>query len=485
MTGEPRHMLSPEIRRWRLAPDAWRLSGRVTLGRLERYLRYRSARGLPASMKARFLAMGIPRATIDDVLGDIHSLNGWMDAWNLAAQRFLTEARGEERAGRWQEAAIARINAAMCFHIAHLVTDSDPRILRTLRASSVTTFAQAVPRAMPTVRRYSLPWRTRSLPAYLSVPTTGKGPFPLLILLNGATTCKEELMLWSPPLVQAGVAVLAVDWPGTGESASFTSPLSDCDDLTDSVFELAAEHDDLDPHMVAVGGVSLGGGLAVRCAAYDRRLIGAMAITPPYDPLAWWQYANPLVRMQLLTLAVTHENPEDVVADFDLTGLAGRLQTPLLVFGAGRDLVVPPEESVALAARLGDLATLVWYPEGGHGLYGEMDDWLALTAAWINGLVDRNAESAVEPDEVIQPYYRDEPDDRQPADPFPVFDDSSQDEVQENPDAAAPSAGEVGELDESTRVDEIETSTPIPEPDSPTESVLADDEEFDDLWDEG
>ena len=68
------------------------------------------------------------------------------------------------------------------------------------------------------------------MPAYLSVPTTGKGPFPLLILLNGATTCKEELMLWSPPLVQAGVAVLAVDWPGTGESASFTSPLADCDD---------------------------------------------------------------------------------------------------------------------------------------------------------------------------------------------------------------------------------------------------------------
>ena len=64
----------------------------------------------------------------------------------------------------------------------------------------------------------------------------------------------------------------------------------------------------------------------------------------------WWQYVNPLVRLQLLTLAVDHENAEDVVADFGLTGLAGRLQTPLLVFGAGRDLVVPPEESVALAA---------------------------------------------------------------------------------------------------------------------------------------
>src|SRR4051794_40098142 len=246
MTGEPRHMLNPEIRRWRLAPDAWRLSGRVTLKRLERYLRYRSAKGLPASMKARFLAMGLPQATIDEVLGDIHGLDQWMDRWNLAAQRFLTEARSEERAGRWQEAAIARINAAMAFHIAHLVTDSDPRILRTLRASSVTTFAQAIPRVMPTIRRLSIPWRTRSLPAYLSLPTQGEGPFPLLVLLNGVTTCKEELMLWSPPLVDSGVAVLAIDWPGTGESASFTVPVADCDDMTDGIFMIADDHPDLD-----------------------------------------------------------------------------------------------------------------------------------------------------------------------------------------------------------------------------------------------
>ena len=244
-------------------------------------------------------------------------------------------------------------------------------------------------------------------------------------------------------------------------------------------FDLAAEHDDLDPHMVAVGGVSLGGGLAVRCAAYDRRLIGAMAITPPYDPLAWWQYANPLVRMQLLTLAVTHENPEDVVADFDLTGLAGRLQTPLLVFGAGRDLVVPPEESVALAARLGDLATLVWYPEGGHGLYGEMDRLACPDRGMDNGLVDRNAEPAVESDDVMPLVYQ--TNSRRIHIPvLPIAVKMRFRNWRTRPPRRQAKWGSP----RVHRVDEIETSTPIPEPDSPTESVLADDEEFDDLWDE-
>jgi alpha-beta hydrolase superfamily lysophospholipase len=389
MNDHVRHLVLPEPRRWRLAPDAWRLAGRVTPGRLERYLRFRSAKGIPRSMKDRFRAMRIPEQTITEVLSGIHGLGEWMDGWNLAAQRILSEARGEERSGHWQEAAVARINAAMCFHIAHLVTDTDPRTLRTLRASSVTTFAQAVPRLMPELRKISLPWRTRSLPAYLAVPQSGARPFPLLVLLNGATTCKEELLLWALPLLDQGIAVMPLDWPGTGESASFTSPMADCDDITDGIITTVAGHPDLDPEMVAIGGFSLGGPVAIRCAAYDRRLLGAMAVTPPYDPLDWWWFVNPLVRAQLMSLAVGNDSAEDVVAEFGLTDLVPRLRSPVLVFGAGRDMVVPPEESVALAAAAGDLATLVWYPEGGHGLYGEVEDWIGLTGEWLNDLVGR------------------------------------------------------------------------------------------------
>lgn len=389
MSDPNQQLLQPEPRRWRLAPDAWRLSGRVTPERLNKYLRYRTARGLPRSLKARFLAMRIPEQSINDVLGGIRGLSRWMDEWNLAAQRFLTEARGEERAGRWQEAAVARINAAMCFHIAHLVTDTDPRTLRTLRASSVTTFAQAVPRVMPDVRRISLPWRNRTLPAYVALPTRGMRPYPLFVFLNGATTCKEELLLWSTPLLDSGIAVMTLDWPGTGESASFTAPFADCDDITDGIFDFVASTSDLDPAMVAIGGVSLGGSVAIRCAAYDRRLLGAMAVTPAYDPMSWWGYVNPLVHLQLMTLGTRKDDPAEIIAEFGLVDLIPRLRSPALIFGAGRDMVVPPDDSIALASAAGELATLVWYPNGGHGLYEELSDWLNLTATWINGLVDR------------------------------------------------------------------------------------------------
>jgi hypothetical protein len=59
----------------------------------------------------------------------------------------------------------------------------------------------------------------------------------------------------------------------------------------------------------------------------------------------------------------------------------------VLVLGAGRDLVVPPEESLHFAAAVGDLATLVWYPTGSHGLYEFIADWTRTTAIWLRSML--------------------------------------------------------------------------------------------------
>jgi len=452
---------------WRLAPDAWRLSARLTPAQVDRYLRVRTARALPRSIRSRFTAMRIPNETVERVLGEIRSLDRWMDAWNQAAQRFLTEARREEKVGGWREAAEARVSAAMCFHAAHLVTDPDPRTVRTLRASSVTTFAQAVPKIFPETHKIGVTWRNRHLPAYLALPVAGPAPFPLLVMLNGATTCKEELLLWCGPILEAGVAVLTLDWPGTGESASLGPPEPHCDDLTDAIVDLAADDPDLDPDMVVLLGFSLGGTVALRATALDRRVAGAIAVTPPYDPRAWLHDVNPLVRQQVLSFSGNPAADRDALGRFSLRGELDRLRAPILLFGAGRDLVVPPEEALAVAADAAELATVCWYPKGAHGLYAEIPDWTTLSARWVNGLFDRTAPpSPVElhdpprgPEQlatVIAPAGEVEGD---------LFEEHSDDRdaLDEDDEAATPSvspAAPVRTTRESTQVDSASHRTP-------------------------
>lgn len=372
--------------RWKRADRAWRLSARIRPRHIDWFLRLRSGRGLPRSFRTRFLTMRLPAETIDRALGDIRRLDDWLPVWNRAAQQFLAEARREDGLGHWQQAAVARRNAAMAYHIAHLITDDDPRTIRALRAAGIQAFAQSLPRLMPYTRKVTIPWRTRPLPGYLTKPQLHHDSLPLVVILNGATTTKEETILWSDQFVDRGLAVLALDWPGTGEATNDEALTTDCDDMTDGIIAYAESDAELDPARIALLGVSLGGVVAVRAASLDRRIDAVVTVTTPYDAQRWIGAVNPVVGHQLVSLAGQAASLPDLAAEFSLADVAHRLRCPALIFGAGRDLVVPPDESLHLSSAIGDLATLIWYPQGGHALYEDLDDWTAVAAQWLSAL---------------------------------------------------------------------------------------------------
>lgn len=383
----------PGPRTWRFSPHAWRAARLLTRRRVDLLLRTRSAAGLPVD-RARFRAMGLPDDAIVDTLRRVRSLAGWPEAWTWTAQRFLGEARrltGDEHAA---EVALARRHAALSYHAAQLLAFDDPKKARALRASATGLFAQSLPVLMPTVSRVETAWRASRLPGYLIGPERRSGPAPLAVLLNGSTTAKEETLLWSGPLVRRGWAVLALDWPGTGEAINRGGMVADCDDLTDGVLALAAADPGLDERRVAVVGFSLGGALAVRAAASDRRIAACVAVTPPYDPARWLPMANAILIEQVIAVAGGPDEMAGLVGRFALVGVGRRLRCPLLVVGAGRDLVVPPTESLRLCAEAGDLGTLLWFPEASHGLYAEIDRWVDDAARWLNALLPAPATGA-------------------------------------------------------------------------------------------
>ena len=366
---------------------AWRMAPLADGRRIDFVLRLAGAGSLPFALhQGRLAAMGLPEETTALVLRRIRRVRDWDLAWTWAAQRFLGEARSQARIGDEEAAALHQRHAALAYHLAGLLVFDDPRAMRALRASATTLFARALPVLHPAVRRVEIPWRTARLPGYLVHPDDADGGVPLAVLLNGASTSKEETLLWSDAFLTAGIAVLALDWPGSGESALHLTPTADCDDLMDGIVDLAERDPDVDAGRIGLIGFSLGGAIAARVAAADRRVAAVVAVTPPYDPRPWLRHAQPLLLRHLTALAGGAQAARRLAAEFAVAGVVARTRCPVLVIGAGRDLVVPPEEAIRYCAETGARGTLLWYPDGGHGLYEELPDWTAEAARWLEAV---------------------------------------------------------------------------------------------------
>lgn len=368
-----------------VVPYGWRFGRHLTRARTDVLLRSQVFRRLKGSWRGRFAAMGLPDDIVTATLAEVRTLTGWAEAWTETAQRFLGDARRAERDGDLAGDAALRQRAALCYHIAGWFAFEDERLAKACRASATSLFARTVTLTLPGTRRVLVPWRATMLPGYLALPKT-PGPSPLVVLLNGVTTSKEELILWRGAFLREGLAVLALDNPGTGEVTGGRVPDPRDDDFTAGLFDLATHDRDLDPDRVVLAGFSLGGAIAVHAAAAHHRIAGVVAVTPPFAPGDWFDRAIPLLRDQCL-IAGSDEDLGGLADAYDLAPTVARLRCPALVFGAGQDLLVPPAEAVRLAAAGGDLATLVWYPRGTHGLYDALEDWTTDAARWIAALV--------------------------------------------------------------------------------------------------
>jgi pimeloyl-ACP methyl ester carboxylesterase len=375
---------------WRFTADAWRWARRLNVGYVDAAFRARSARVIPASARARFIRMGIPADVVDDTLGRIRRANDWSSKWVETAQRFLGDFRRQTSAANIREAAQARQLAALCYHAAQIFEPFDPMTVRKCRSAAASLFTQALPQLHPNVRHLWIPWRSKSLPAYFELPELVSEPVGLVVVLNGASMSKEETFTWCGPLIDHGYDVIAMDSPGTGEATGVGSVGPDQDDILDGIIEMFRNEPMIDLSRVVAVGASLGGNQAVRAAAHDRRIMAAVAVTPPYDPARWIHRASPLLHGELGLLVDGKLVPgaRDMIAGFSLEDVSLASRQPMLIFGGGRDVIVPPTEAQLLAKRVGGRATLVWYPTGGHCLYELVDQWMFEAAVWIDAVAD-------------------------------------------------------------------------------------------------
>ena len=161
----------------------------------------------------------------------------------------------------------------------------DPRII-SLWQKSRDNFLRAARLMDGPVEAVKIPFEGTFLPGYLCLVDGSGKPRPLLIVHSGFDGTKEELYLEVGFFaLQRGYNVLLFEGPGQGEVIRVQKlPFRpNWETVVTPVVDFALTRKEVDPKKIALMGISFGGYLAPRAAAFEKRLAACIANGGVYD----------------------------------------------------------------------------------------------------------------------------------------------------------------------------------------------------------
>jgi 2,6-dihydroxypseudooxynicotine hydrolase len=227
-----------------------------------------------------------------------------------------------------------------------------------------------------------VPFEHMTLNGYLRIPAGVDRP-PVVLLLPGADSTKEELYNLGDYIVGRGMAFAAFDGPGQG-SVSFQGKLRpDYELAVQSIIDALAARGDVDTGRLAVGGISYGGLFAIRTAAIDDRVRAVVSISSWFTPAGRFETMEPLSRVgQYQHLG---PDPAAVMESITLAGVAGQSTVPLLQVYGGLDAASPPAQAEKVAAEYGGPVTTLVFDDGVHILNNVWYKARPAVADWLAG----------------------------------------------------------------------------------------------------
>mgnify|MGYP000029446735 CR=1 FL=1 len=360
------------------------IANRIPLAAIDLTFRVASAAVLSRAGRYRFVVGGITPRQLAATLARIRTIRSWPVAWVRTARSYLNQARTGRRSGDLAIAAEQQRSAALCYHFAHIFELENLERRRRLYRRAARLFRDVAPHLAPPAFPVEVDWRGTPLPGYLRLPESSSRPAPLVVLLNGSSTVKEETIGWATPFLQRGLAVLALDTPGSGEAWDLALAAPGQEDIAEAIIDFTSRVPELDSRKVSLLGVSLRGAMAVQLATHLPELAAVVAVTPPYDPAPYLPYLHPIVQQDVAwAIGVTPADLPNLVSHITLVEAVRALRVPLMVVGAGADLVVPPAEALRLYRAAASPKYLLFLDDANHVAFTHLEQWTAAAADWL------------------------------------------------------------------------------------------------------
>jgi len=334
-------------------------------------------------MTPRYLATGVDPNDLQRLVERIARWDDWCRIWSEEGSRHEDLAIDAAKRNRRVTSAEAYLRASIYFHYAKHLFAHDPDQYLAAHRRMLACYQAGAAGADPPVERVIIPFETSTMVGNLRRPVHAARS-PVAILLPGLDACKEELHAWSDAFVRRGLATLALDGPGQGETALRLPITAQWGKVIGAVIDLLETRTDVDGRNVAVVGQSLGALYAPLAAASEPRIKACVSNCGPFDfgavlptmPAASQETFR--VRSYARTLAEAHE----IARGLTLEGVAQRITCPLLVvFGAG-DKMIPAAEGERLARAASGPTDFVVFEEGNHVCFNISYKFRPLTADW-------------------------------------------------------------------------------------------------------
>jgi hypothetical protein len=165
----------------------------------------------------RFTTNGVTAGDFDRIVSGISSWDQWCSAWSAVAAEHEQLGRDALVAGRSISAGEHLSQAAAYFHFAKFLFVSDIDQMRAAHQRAVRCLTDALPYLDPPGRRVEIPFEGSRLVGIVRLPT-GRGPHPVMIMIPGLDSAKEELRSTEDLFLERGIATFSVDGPGQGEA---------------------------------------------------------------------------------------------------------------------------------------------------------------------------------------------------------------------------------------------------------------------------
>jgi esterase FrsA len=324
--------------------------------------------------------IGISVADTTEALAAIKTRNPdeWAAGWMAVGDRYMAQAKAAAQTNP-KEADKDYVQAWRIYSMGGWPVQSSTGKMRSYM-KAVEAFRLHAAFWNPPMQIVHIPFEGKQIVGYLRLPKDAKGPSPVVIVINGLDSRKEERFEKFSGILSYGIGEFAADSPGGGQAPIKAGPTADR--MYTAIINYLDSRPDVDKKRLAVYGGSLGGYWAAKLAFTEHaRLRAVVAQSPPVD--RGWS------RQFLMTSVVgNREYPFDLVPALmtifpdvkTLQQLGEAFPTmslvkehvieghsaPLLIVGGAKDTQVPIADAYLLLSSGLDPKYSWVNPRGGH-----------------------------------------------------------------------------------------------------------------------